>query len=180
MDCGIYKIENLINGKCYIGQSIHVKYRDNIHFSQLRNNKGHNQHLQNSYNKYGKDVFRFTILLFCEEFELTRYEKLLDKHYKKLNLSYNIRECADSNKGQVRSREERIRLSIYHSGKHLSDETKRILRDINIGKRRKHSEETKRKISEAHKGISHAQSEATKKKISKSLKQHFLNRTNMS
>ena len=31
MSIGIYKIENLINGKIYIGQSIHIERRWNEH-----------------------------------------------------------------------------------------------------------------------------------------------------
>lgn len=31
MSMGIYKIENLVNGKCYIGQSINITKRWNNH-----------------------------------------------------------------------------------------------------------------------------------------------------
>ena len=34
---GIYKIQNLINGKIYIGQSVHIKARFNAHKSEARN-----------------------------------------------------------------------------------------------------------------------------------------------
>ena len=32
---GIYKITNLINGKCYIGKSEDIEYRKKIHFREL-------------------------------------------------------------------------------------------------------------------------------------------------
>ena len=37
--CGIYKIENLVDGKVYIGQSINVSNRLANHKSDLKHNK---------------------------------------------------------------------------------------------------------------------------------------------
>ena len=62
MNSGIYKIENLINGKIYIGSSVDLLGRKNAHFSQLNRNIHGNKKLQNSFNKYGKDNFNFKIL----------------------------------------------------------------------------------------------------------------------
>ena len=52
--CGIYMILNLINGKRYIGSSIDIYNRLHEHLHNLKNNKSHNNHLQNSWNKYGE------------------------------------------------------------------------------------------------------------------------------
>lgn len=65
MNSGIYKIENLINGKIYIGSSVDLLGRKNAHFSQLNRNIHGNKKLQNSFNKYGKDNFNFKILVKC-------------------------------------------------------------------------------------------------------------------
>lgn len=51
------------NGKLYIGSTKNYKTRWVQHLSELRNNKHSNQHLQNSWNKYGEDNFRFEIVV---------------------------------------------------------------------------------------------------------------------
>ena len=38
--CGIYKIENKINGKCYIGQSVDILRRWRVH-KTIANNENH-------------------------------------------------------------------------------------------------------------------------------------------
>ena len=57
----IYKI-SCSNGKYYIGSTIDFRKRKNRHTRDLQNNKHHNSHLQNIYNKYGKDSVSFEIL----------------------------------------------------------------------------------------------------------------------
>lgn len=59
---GIYKITNLINNKCYIGQSRNIESRIKKHFSNLEKNIHHSQHLQEDFNKYGKENFSIEIL----------------------------------------------------------------------------------------------------------------------
>ena len=59
---GIYKIENSVNGKLYVGSSSEIPNRKYNHFNTLRKNEHPNSHLQNAYNKYGKDAFEFAIL----------------------------------------------------------------------------------------------------------------------
>lgn len=59
---GIYRIKNLINNKVYIGQSNDLTNRNRNHFYWLGRNEHHNEHLQKSYNKYGKENFIFEVL----------------------------------------------------------------------------------------------------------------------
>jgi group I intron endonuclease len=59
MKSGIYKIENVIDGKKYVGSSKNLNKRKATHWRSLRNNKHHNQHLQRAFNLYGEDSFRF-------------------------------------------------------------------------------------------------------------------------
>ena len=94
---GIYQIRNLSDGKIYVGQSMHLDARKRRHFWELRNNRHSNKHLQSAYNLYGKENFAFEILLYCEEFELTRYEDGIKNSNQ--DHCYNIRIVADSNKG---------------------------------------------------------------------------------
>lgn len=56
MEAGVYLISNNVNGKCYVGSTIHLDQRRREHFSKLANNKHINVHLQNAYNKYGRGI----------------------------------------------------------------------------------------------------------------------------
>jgi group I intron endonuclease len=59
----IYKIENLVNGKLYIGQTCAPLYkRRSWHFRSLERKKHTNIHLQRSYDKHGRDKFVLKII----------------------------------------------------------------------------------------------------------------------
>lgn len=63
---GIYKITCITNNKVYIGQSTNIQERIKDHKRRLKNNKHDNSYLQNSWNKHGKENFKFEILEICE------------------------------------------------------------------------------------------------------------------
>lgn len=67
MNSGIYKIVNLQTGKYYVGSTKDFKKRKQAHFSGLKNNYHPNKHLQNAYNKYGKENFKFEIIEYVKE-----------------------------------------------------------------------------------------------------------------
>jgi group I intron endonuclease len=67
---GIYKIENKVNGKVYVGQSVNIESRWKAHKSELRRDTHYNTHLQKSWNKYGEDNFEFSVIEECLEQEL--------------------------------------------------------------------------------------------------------------
>lgn len=112
---GIYQIRNLVNNKRYIGQTVNLYARKYGHSSLLKNNKHTNIHLQNSYNRYGKENFIFEILEECIDFskeELTEREQFYVDQYKDSNLLYNIcLECVDSKKGVVCRKETKEKMS---------------------------------------------------------------------
>lgn len=64
---GVYKIENTVNNKVYIGQTQNFKNRWKKHISALDNNRHCNEHLQSAWNKYGKESFTFSIVEKCKE-----------------------------------------------------------------------------------------------------------------
>jgi len=176
MRSGIYCIENLKNGKKYIGQSIDLEKRKKKHFWMLEKGCHANIHLQNSYNKYGKKNFKFRILLYCKPFELTRYEQFFVDFYIS-ELLYNIRlECVDSNQGIAFSKEAREKISKASKRENLSKETRKKMSEAQSGKNhhmygKHHSEEAKKKISNALSGENNPMygkhlSEETKRKLS--------------
>jgi len=91
---GIYKIENKLNGKVYIGSSKNIKQRFRQHLSDLKNNNHHSIHLQRSWNRYGKNNFEFSIikeitykndLLTNEQYYIYKFDSL------NKNKGYNIK-----------------------------------------------------------------------------------------
>lgn len=58
----IYKITNIINNKLYIGFSNNPNNRFKEHTRLLLKNKHHSHKLQNAFNKYGLENFKFEII----------------------------------------------------------------------------------------------------------------------
>ena len=73
---GIYKIENQINGKIYIGQSINIEERWKRHLSdsQLDKVSKTGTVIHKAINKYGSQNFDFSVIEECEEKELDERE----------------------------------------------------------------------------------------------------------
>lgn len=57
----IYTITHTASGKVYVGQTINVRIRWQLHRSDLRKGKHRNRYLQAAWNKYGSDAFVFAI-----------------------------------------------------------------------------------------------------------------------
>lgn len=90
---GIYKIENLINHKIYIGQSVHIERRWSEHcFSSTKSI------ISNAIKKYGKQNFSFQVIEECSEDELDEKEIF---YIKKFNCivpnGYNIKDYVEGN-----------------------------------------------------------------------------------
>lgn len=86
---GIYSIENIDNGKIYIGSAVNFRKRWNSHSHSLCSNTHYNIYLQRAWNKYGADNFIFSIieiaapesLLIREQFYLDNFKDQKDKLY---------------------------------------------------------------------------------------------------
>ena len=63
---GIYRIQNNINGKSYIGQSVNIERR----WKEEKRMSDTNDHLTKSFLKYGIDNFTFSVIEECEIEEL--------------------------------------------------------------------------------------------------------------
>jgi group I intron endonuclease len=123
---GIYLIKNLLNNQVYIGQTARsFKTRFNEHKSQLNRNLHTNQHLQNSWNKYGSNNFVFIEHVYCKREELQYYEEKTFCLFPE-NLRYNIK---IEFKGTKHSKETKEKIGNIHRGKKLSKEHIEILRN---------------------------------------------------
>lgn len=89
---GIYKITNLINGKCYIGQSKDLVKRMNSHKTTAFDPLSHsyNNHLYRAIRKYGLENFSFDIIEYCKIEELNEKEKMWIEHYNSFFNGYNL------------------------------------------------------------------------------------------
>lgn len=90
--CGIYCIENLLNHKKYIGQSIDIDVRIYNHKRHLRLNHHDNDYLQNEWNKYGADAFNFYVVTECKPSKLDEKEIFYINEFDTLNREkgYNL------------------------------------------------------------------------------------------
>lgn len=86
---GIYCIENIVNGKKYVGQSTNIRVRWISHRSSLNCNIHSNKHLQRAWNKYGKQSFKFYVLKECKEDELDITEQYYIKLFDTYKNGYN-------------------------------------------------------------------------------------------
>lgn len=157
---GIYCIENLINNKKYIGQSVDIDNRWRHHKTELNSGTHFNDYLQKSWNKYGEGNFTFYILEFCDVSRLDCREVYYIDLYKTLcrDKGYNLTSGGTDNK--IYSDETRRKISNALRGHEVSTES-RIKISVNHADvsgsnngmyGRKHSEEAKQKVSQANKG----------------------------
>jgi group I intron endonuclease len=109
MTCGVYRVLNLINGRCYVGSSKNVAKRIRDHRLRLGLGSHANPRLQAGWNKYGEDAFTFEVLEECERDDLEAVEQKyiyeFGAHYPRGG--YNIREFAYTNRGIPASAKQR-------------------------------------------------------------------------
>ena len=114
MKSGIYKIENTKTKKIYIGSTINFKIREYNHFKQLKENKHANKNLQNAYNKYGENNFKFEILAKCPKEYLLKLEQWFLNTQKP---QYNICPIAGNTLGRRFSEETKKKMSLVSKGR---------------------------------------------------------------
>ena len=85
--CGIYKITNQINGKCYIGQSVNIEKRWKQHCQQAFsvNSICYDSYFYRSIRKYGLENFIFEILEECLKEQLNDKQSSYEQIKKRLS-----------------------------------------------------------------------------------------------
>ena len=135
--CGIYCIKNLINNKCYIGQSQDIMYRWRREKMFLNGDAtAWNAHLQNAWKKYGEENFSFSIIEECPIDKLDEREIFWIAYFDSFNNGYNNTIGGSGMRG----------MPAWNKGIKLSDEYKLKLSEAH--KNYQHTEEQKKKISE--------------------------------
>lgn len=162
----IYKITNIKNGKCYIGETIQnykKRWRDHIYCS--KNDKSGSPVLVNAFKKHGIDNFKFEVLIIC--FDDKRFE--METHYiKKYNSlvpnGYNICLGGKGISGFKFTDEMKQKLK---DKQQASEKWKEACQKNIIGKRKGEirSEEIKRKISEGMKKYRENNKDKSGKKV---------------
>lgn len=137
---GIYKIVNTINNKIYIGYTtLTFGDRRDSHFASLRGGYHFNNHLQEDFNKYGENNFRFDIVEIiedcCSEDVYKEKEIYYISKYNTTQTGYNV-STGGNNFSGVRPSKDKIKM--------LSELNKKL----NTNKSA--SIETKKKMSDAH------------------------------
>lgn len=115
--CGIYKIENLINGKSYIGQSNHILRRFREHRTGLNTKIKHGKHFISAWHKYGQEHFSFDVVEICDESSLNEKEIYYIDTFNSFNNGYNETSGGEGTRNVIRSKEWSLKQSLAHSGK---------------------------------------------------------------
>lgn len=172
---GVYKITNMVNKKVYIGQTDRLNQREREHFYKLERNEHHNQFLQKSYNKYGKENFIFEVLE--ESDNLNECELHWINNYGGINseLNYNLKDPTSkewSNYVKVKQSKATLGENNPNYGNKWSEEQKEKLSKMKKGKTleeligKEKAELVKQKMSNSQKGRKHT--EEVKEKIRQS------------
>lgn len=171
----IYKVTNIVNGKSYIGKSsFSLEKRRKEHYTDSKRNNGKTV-FHKSLCKYPKDCFIWDIIYTCEDILILNVMetfKIMVNHSHVSEGGYNLTWGGDGVlKGfkhtEKQCKEKSIRQKGENNpfyGKHHTEKTKELLRNIN--KLYKHTEDAKRKIKENHTGmLNKHHSDETKRKI---------------
>jgi len=129
---GIYCIENLLNGKKYVGMSKDVNDRMNSNHKTCKI-------LYQAIKKYGKENFKRYIIEYCDKDKLLDREEFWIKEFHSLVTEWGYNNLP--------------RGAVCEGGWHHKESAKEKIREFRIGKHL--SDTAKEKVSKSHSGKSH-------------------------
>lgn len=92
---GVYKITNIINGKCYIGRTSCFYRRSHHYIYDFHNQRSRqiNEYLLRSMNKHGLDNFTFCVIEICDKEIVEDRELFWMDYFQSTNrdIGYNLR-----------------------------------------------------------------------------------------
>ena len=98
---GIYKITNLINNKCYIGQAKDIYRRCNEeHIYGCNNSATASFHIYQAFAKYGIENFSVEVVELCDQSVLNEREIYWIDYYNSIDNGYNIIRGGDCYRGE--------------------------------------------------------------------------------
>lgn len=186
----IYKITNIVTGKCYIGETIQHDYqkRWQKHLNSLNYKEGCPV-LKASMKKHGIRNFKFEILIICFDADLVRYEKeYIKKYNSQIPNGYNILSGGQIGDGMVGYKHSPETIEkIKQKGKEFREKNpnhfetyrekhKDALNKIDLSSLVKNSEKFKLAMEKRRLDIKNGNnivSDEKKKKISESLKKYY-------
>ena len=121
---GVYKIENTLTGKCYVGSSKDIGRRWSVHLCELKAGRHPNQRLQRAFAKYGMQAFTWSVLELCDKTLLIQREQFWIDALSAYSDGYNLRPLAASPLGRKLSAEHKAKISAGGKGRVFSEETK--------------------------------------------------------
>lgn len=152
----IYRWTNKVNGKKYIGQTIHPRKR---YLQHLRGERADSQIIDRAILKYGPENFDYTVLLTIHADTREELRRLLDEaeiasirleqSYYKTGLGYNMTLGGMTRGSYTHTDETKIKLSRLKKGHKLSEAAKKNIAEGHRGL--KLSEEHKASLQKAHK-----------------------------
>jgi group I intron endonuclease len=160
----IYRATNIINGKCYIGQTItpftkrkgyHINASKRLRKKSecIENEEAINGvYFHNALKKYGIENFKWEVIYECDEGMLDMMEtfKIMVNHSHYLEgKGYNMTWGGGSISGYKHTEEAKKKMSEKRKSI-MTDEMRKKIGETSKG--RKHSKETKEKLSEMNKG----------------------------
>lgn len=168
---GVYSIIHIGSGRLYIGSALFFYKRWSEHRIKLSKNIHPNKRLQNFWNKYGKENFKFEIIEVIKSPTkelLEQREQYWIDYYKSSdrNLGFNIRKISSSNLGFKHSDETKQKMRLAHLGKKQSSEHIKNAAASHRGKKR---------TEEQAKRCAHGWTDEQKRRQSEILKQYWAN-----
>ncbi len=144
----IYKIENNINGKIYIGQT-----KKDVAVRVAKHKRENRYYIQKALNKYGLESFTVSVIDESDD------QKVLDEKERqwikvfgcRAPKGYNCTDGGDGVRGYEYTDEAKLKMSLANLGKVPSEETRQKMRLAMTG--RTVADDVKRRISESHLGV---------------------------